>query len=487
MNLSSTYHNGQLVKPGDVIIEEIELESYNGFKTSLKGIFENFTIYEDIYSNCMSGSITLIDSMNLVRHFPIIGAETLTITYYTPFGDGDTVRLKFRTYKISVYVETSQQATMMVRIEFVSPHAIKSMQTKVAKSYNNMPVSSMVQEIYKEYLATDADKNILGAAAKGAVYGTMLGSPVPIIGNMVGAVVGGAIGAVTASLAEDKIPIKTVQETYDNRSFVIPYWNPLYTINWLAHRARAKSNPTYCDYVFFENSDGHHFVPLSTLKEAEISHTFTNYPAGQRSEDGSRMLDYEMRNVLTMTVEDITDKVKQQNLATFASRILTHDLTTKSFNNVEFSYDEGFVSVGSHVEKNRLLPIEKTDYTKATYSSMKFYPNTSYTAAGLEKIADPEDIILYRQSLLTQMDSINIILECHGDTHVKVGQVIEFITFGKESTKKTDKFEDDYLKGKYLVTAVRHVVTDRKHRMTLTISRDSFREPVADFKKPTLV
>ena len=84
MNLSSTYHNGQLVKPGDVIIEEIELESYNGFKTSLKGIFENFTIYEDIYSNCMSGSITLIDSMNLVRHFPIIGAEKLTITYYTP-------------------------------------------------------------------------------------------------------------------------------------------------------------------------------------------------------------------------------------------------------------------------------------------------------------------------------------------------------------------------------------------------------------------
>lgn len=477
------------LKPGDVFIDEIELESYTGFRTSLKGIFENFILYEDIYSNCMSGSITLIDSMNLVKHFPIIGAETLTITYKTPFGGAEPVSLKFRTYKISVYVETSQEATQMVRIEFVSPAAIKSMQTKISKSYRNMPVSMMVDEIYREYLAIDRDKRMLESTIKGAAYGAAIGSmvPIPIIGTAVGGLAGAAKGIISSALSDPKIPLTTLQPTLDLRTYVIPYWNPLYTINWLAHRARAVEDPTYCDYVFFENSDGFHFVSLSQLKKGEADVTFTNYPAGFRDQRGDRMFNAEWRNVFSMTVEDITDKIKQQNLATFGSTILTHDLTTKTFNVFEFDYDSKFQEVGTHIEPNPLLPRGKTDYSKSSLSALKYYPSSTYTADSLDRIADPEDTILYRQSLLTQMDSVNVILECHGDTQVKVGQMIELVTIGKESTKGADKFDDDYIKGRYLVTAIRHVVTDRNHRMTVTVSKDSFAEPIADFKKPTLV
>jgi hypothetical protein len=198
------------------------------------------------------------------------------------------------------------------------------------------------------------------------------------------------------------------------------------------------------------------------------------------------MLNAEMRNVFSMVVEDITDKIKQQNLGTFASTILTHDLTTKTYTNFQFDYDTKYFNVGSHVETNPLLPFQKTDYSKSPLSTLKFYPNNTYTMDGLVRIADPEETVLYRQSLLTQMDSINVILECHGDTNVKVGQVINFDTFGKESTKQNDKYEDDYLKGRYLITAIRHVVTDRNHRMTMTISRDSFSEPVSDYKQASL-
>lgn len=467
---------GGMFKPGDVVVDEIMLKSYTGFKTSLKGLFQNFVIYEDIYSNCMSGSITLIDSMNLVRHFPIIGAEELTIVYKTPFGNDRPVRLKFNTYKISVMVETQQQTTQMVRIEFISPHAIRSMQNKVSRSYRNMPVSRMVDEIYREYLASDMGD-----------YGAAISND--SVPSMVGAIVGSSnyYGQLASGFSDSKQTIQTLAETYDNRSYIIPYWNPLYAINWLCHRARARTNLTYCDYVFFENSDGHHFVPMSDLKTDQPRFKYTNYPAGFRSEDGNRMIEYELRNVFTMTVKDSTDKVKQQTLAMFASTMLTHDLTTKSFNTTAFDYDSKYEKIGSHVEKHRLLPLEKTDYGTATMSSLKYYPSTTYNMAGLEKTADHEETVLYRQSLLAQMNSINLILECHGDTNVKVGQVIEFETFGKESMKrKDDKFEDDYLKGKYLVTAIRHVINDRSHRMTMTISRDSLPEPLADFKKPTL-
>jgi len=479
-----------MVKPGDVVIDEITLKSYTGFTMSLKGIFQNFIVYEDIFSNCMSGSITLIDSMNIVKNFPIIGAETLTIIYRTPMGGGQPVKLVFRTYKISVLTETAQESAQMVRIEFVATQAIKSMQSKVSKSYRNMPVSKMVTNIFDEYLAVDNGENngLISAAAGGAAAGGLIGSmiPLPIAGGVAGAIVGGAVGLVREALDDDKIHLKTVTETFDTRSYVIPYWSPLYAINWLAHRARAKADTSMCDYVLFQNSDGHHFVPLSGLKTADVAFTYTNYPDGFRSEDGSRMLESELRNIHSLVVEDMTDKIKQQNLGMLASAIMTHDMTTKTWSTSQFKYDKSFMNDAAHLEKNPLIPMQKIDYTDSVESHTRFYPKSSYSMAGIAQVHDPEETVLLRQSLLNQMNSINLIVSCYGDTNVKVGQVINFRTIAKEATKKQDNYEDDYLKGRYLVTTVKHLVTDREHTMTMTLSRDSFAEPIADYKKAEL-
>lgn len=456
-----------LIKPGDVLIDEITLESYTGFKMSLRGIFDHFVIYEDIYSNCMSGEITLIESYDLVKHFPIIGAETLTISYKTPYDKTPPTVLKFRTYKVSLQLEAAQRNTQAIRIEFISPHAIKSMQTKISRSYKNRLISDIVTDIYREYLASDIDQAKFPEETR---LVDIPGKPTDIeLGN-----------------TDGKIPIKTVHITYDNRSYVIPYWTPLYTINWLCHRARAKTNSTHCDYVFFENSDGHHFVSLSELKTLPSSLEYTNYPIGSRNERGERPIEFEMRNVMGMTITNNSDRIKQQNLATFASTILTHDLTTKTFNSFNFEYDSTFNEVGSHLNKYRMLPQNKTDYGSSWMSVLKFYPNSTYTMAGLEKTADPSETILYRQSLLMQMNSFNVTIECWGDTNVKVGQTIDFTTPSKQSPKNTDKYEDDYVKGKYLITAIRHMVNEREHRMTMTITKDSFAEPLADFKNTEL-
>lgn len=478
-----------MMKPGDVIIDEITLRSYTGFTMNLKGLFQNFVVYEDLFSNYMSGSITLINSFNMVKNFPIIGAETLTIIYRTPMINSRPVKLTFRTYKISVLSETSQEATQMVRIEFVSHQAIKSMQKKVSKSFVNMKVSDMVRNIFNEYLAKDNGENngYMAAALRGGGVGAGVGSlAFPIVGTTVGGAIGALTGVVKELLDEDTIPIATSFETYDTRSYVIPFWNPLYAINWLAHRARAKVNTRMCDYVLFENSGGHHFVPISWLKTQSPIATYTNYPDGFRSESSSRMMESELRNVHQAIIEDMTDKIKQQAMGMLASSIMTHDLTTKTWNTTQFRYDTSFETDGAHLEKYPLVPSEKIDYTNSVESHIRFYPKSTYTMAGLVQVNEPEETVLVRQSLLNQINSINLIVDCYGDTNIRVGDVIEYIPISKESTKGQDVFEDDYLKGRYLVTTIKHVVTDREHRMTMTISRDSFAEPLADYKKAEL-
>jgi hypothetical protein len=415
----------------------------------------------------MSGEITLVESFDLVKHFPIIGAEILTITYKTPYDDLPPVVLTFRTYKVSLQLEAAQRETQAVRIEFISPHAIRSMQSKISKSYKNLVISEMVDRIYTDYLASDVNQGISSTQTKAV---EIPGKP----------------SNVGIARDDGKMPLRTAHTTYDVRSYVIPYWTPLYTINWLCHRSRSKFNTSYCDYVFYENSDGHHFASLSILKDEPSKFLYTNYPIASRNQKGQRPIEFEMRNILGMTITNNMDRIKQQNLATFASTILTHDLTTKTFNAVNFDYDSTFNQVGSHLNKHRVLPAGQTDYAGSPMSVLKFYPNSTYTAAGMEKVSDPAETILYRQSLLSQMNSSNVTLECWGDTNVKVGQTIDFTTVSKQSPKNTDNYEDDYIKGKYLVTAIRHFVSAKAHKMTLTITKDSYAEPLPDFKNSEL-
>lgn len=484
-----TVSSDAMTKPGDVVIDEITLESHTGFKMSLKGLFENFMIYEDMFSSCMSGSITLINSFNIVKNFPIIGAETLTIVYRTPMIGSKPVKLVFRTYKISVLSETSQESAQLVRVEFISHEAIKSMQTKISKSYKNMPVSKMVENIYDEYLAKDQSEQngILNSNVEGGGIAAMIGDSSQMrVGNIASAI-GSGFGLDTSEESGGKKKIKTLIGTYDFRSYVIPFMNPLQAINWLSFRARARINTSMCDYVFFENQDGHHFVPISWLKMQPPLFTYTNYPEGFRSNDGDRMMESELRNVLSMTVQTMSDKVKQQHLGLFASAIMTHDMTTKTWNTSQFRYDRSFGNDGYSLEKNPLVPLEKLDYTNAVESHIRFYPSNSYTMTGMVRINDPDEIILLRQSLLNQINAVNLILECFGDTNVAVGQVVDFKTISKESTTMQDKYEDDYLQGKYLITTIKHLVTDREHTMTMTLSRDSFSEPLAEVKKKELV
>lgn len=477
-------------KPGDVIIEDIILKSYNGFEMSLKGLFQSMTIYEDIFANYMSGSIVIIDSLNMAKNFPIIGAETLQITYYTPnyldqAKDHTPITLNFRTYKVSQYVETAQETATMLRLEFMSEQGIKSMQAKVSKAYTNMTISNMVVNIYDEYLASDNTdySGVVSAAVQG--FGAGLLSPFP------GSAIAGAAAAGSYAYVnrEDKIPMRTVTETFDTRSYVIPYWSPLYAINWLCHRSRELIDTRICDFVFFENSDGFHFAPITNLKKkgkvAGDYHVYTNYPEGFRSDESERMMVSEMRNVLSAKTQDYSDKVRQQALGMLASSIFTHDITTKRWSYDTFNYDDQFDPTMT-VEKNPLVPRGQNNYATAAQSHMKMYPNSTFTVKNGSTIHDPNETVLYRQSMLNQINSINLVVEAWGDTNVKAGDVIKYSIPSKENNKKLDKWEDDYVTGFYLVTAIRHLITTDRHTMTITMSRDSYSEPLADKKKAEL-
>lgn len=473
-------------KPGDVIIDSIMLKSYNGFQMDITGIFESITIFEDIYSNCMSGYINIIDSMNIAKNFPIIGDETLILIYRTPeFGDGiaehKPVSYVFKTYKVSVYApETGKENTGYLRLEFMSEQGIKSMRNKVSKSYTNMAVSDMVRGIYDEYLASDNSdytSMIVGAAAGAAV-----GALVPVVGMGIGAVAGASYAYISR---EDKIPMKTLVPTFDKRTYIIPYWNPFYAINWLCHRSRSSANTNMCDYVFYENADGFHFTPLSVLKTRFRDYAYSNVTPGYRSVTGERMLATEMRNFISVRVQTPMDNVKMQTLGMFSSSVMTFDATLKKWKRNFYEYSENFNQT-PHLNTNPVVSLNGNSYSNSPISHFRFYPDSSYVFKNSQSANDPDEIILLRQSLLNQTNCLNLVAEAYGDSNLRVGQVIRYNALSKDFNKNSDSFENDYLKGNYLITAIRHDITTLEHKMVLTLSRDSYDEPLADKKKAEL-
>lgn len=508
MTLANTVESsGEMsFKPGDVIIDEISLVSYTGFKMNLKGVFQNFVIYEDIFSDAMTGSLTIIDSYNLVKNFPIIGAEVLVVSFRTPLYTATPKRLVFRTYNISLLTETAQEATQLVKVEFVSHKAIKNIQTKVSKSFVNQSVSKMVENIYNEYLATSIKENLgslnseidkeLPHESSLSVQSGNLDTSLTLSRTRSDADLISSEVQSTDLIASDDyrkstnqsgtIPLQSLMETFDKRTYVIPYTSPFGAIRWLSSRARAKVDTTMCDYVFFENSNGHHFVPLSHLKKLPAKCTYLKVPKGFRTKDDQRDLETEMRNVLSVSVEKMTDNIDQQIKGMLASSMITHDMTTKTWGAYQYRYDSGFEYGGSHLQKNPLFPSYKVDYTAAVNSCTFVSPKSSYTMSGMVNNNDPEETVLLRRSLLLQTEAVNLLIECWGDSNLVVGDVIEYRPVSKESTKMLDSFEDDYMKGRYLITAIRHQITDREHRMTMTISKDSHEEPLAVKKNKDL-
>ena len=62
-----------LTGPGDFIIEELKLVTTTGLVVDLIGSVMGLTLFEDIFSMTVSGTIAIADSVNLTSYGPLLG------------------------------------------------------------------------------------------------------------------------------------------------------------------------------------------------------------------------------------------------------------------------------------------------------------------------------------------------------------------------------------------------------------------------------
>lgn len=442
----------EFLNPGEVNIEKIEIETITGELLNIIDITNEFNIYEDIFNNGVTGNVVLVDSVNVFNMGPIIGQETLRIKFKTPVVDPDPIKeYTFQIYKISKR-ELKNDRTQVYVLHFASIATIKNSLMKISKSFQGQ-ISNMVNEIAFESEFLDSTVN-------------------------------------------------TVLATRGSHKYVIPYWSPFKTINWLARRAITQESED-TNFVFYEtlattgnavNGTEFNFVPLGHLYQKppkdEFKYHFNPINRTQR-ETGKEQL-YPDVNAAYYTINEYEilpsmDTLQAIRDGMWASRLISYDITTKKINLTSFNYLEHFRDsqtrnlLDDSRQDNPLIPDKANpagfQYTDFPDSHIRRYDVQTQHQQNILNNQKPEEWLLQRQSTLKQLKMHRLRCVVPGNSLLRVGERMNlFLPSPGQDAESGD--EDFLVSGNYLITSLRHIVKKNKYFSVMELAKTSFHNPI---------
>lgn len=398
--------------------------------------------FEDIYNNTISGSVVITDAVGLINFASLNGTEFINIRFLKSDDLKISIDRNFRVFAISDRRFDSANNNEIYKIEFCSEEYIVSEQYRVSKSYKNTSITKIVSDITLNYLGIGKDNN------------------------------------------SKFISIDETLGTYD---FVLPNKKPIETINWLANYAIPKNYPNGADILFFENRIGYFFTSLQNLFRTDAVLTFYYNPKNVEGDVYSKMT-----NVLTFELLSHVNTLDAVNSGTFANRTITIDLLRRKKHVYDFNYNEYFknsISLNSSpVTNNYKNTMGKSLYDSPSkdmeagalrYSVSNFNQQdggdyTKNKPGTVQKDFNIEKTISNRVAQLSLSNYTKLKITVPGNSAIFAGMCINFFTYGMQQLNPNQKRPlDPYLSGKYLITAVRHIISPASYICVLEICKDS--------------
>ena len=197
----------------DIVLKNLSIIlKGNGTETNLNGGLITLNIYEDIFSNFLTGKINVVDTHDLQKNFPLIGNENLEITYASSNDDSPKL-LNFKIYKLDSdpKVTTSFEHQKIITLYFCSKEMITNSSIAISKKFDGKP-NSIVKDLVKNNL-------------------------------------------------KSKKKINTDSVT-NKIKYVSNFWKFSKNLNYIYKNSLVNDNP---DLLFFENPEGFHFKSLNNL------------------------------------------------------------------------------------------------------------------------------------------------------------------------------------------------------------------------------
>ena len=410
-------------------LTSLYMESESGGKVDLKPLYQTISFVEDMSKVALSGSVLIKDAVNLFDSFPISGYEKIHITFRTPGIESDFIKKSFDVTEITDRVKAANERAEVYRIKFVSPAVLANKSKKISKSFTGK-ISDIAKKIYSEYI-------------------------------------GGELSA---------------QETKNEQRYVVPRWSPFKAIEWLSQRAIPAKKSPETNYMFFENLDGHQFVTISELCDQDPAMSYFSVPTKVR-EPGERSTENFARlfsNVKNYRVLKTNQKLKEFMDGAYSSVLYVHDVTTKQWGRFVYDYNEDEDSV-RRVSKEKLTK-NKDKYTENP--AVVFNLTTKQTGLMGKDYPDVQNHEEWLQRAGSQrilLDSVKVKITVSGNSRLRIGDVVELFVPKTGSVKKSDtEWYDPYYSGRYLVTTLRHTITQDGYTNTMLLSKNGYETGIPD-------
>jgi hypothetical protein len=413
----------RIIKAGDVNIDIIQITTAQGFYQNVTDQVMGLQLFEDLFSPFLTGTLEIVDTLDLMNVFPFNGEEYLEMKILTPTMEKGNVDAKFYIYKMTNRVMTGDRSTVYT-LHFISVEALTDLNTKISKTFTGK-CSDIAQRLF-------TDK--------------------------------------THGLNSTKKYV--IEETKNSTKYISNFWSPIKNLNNVVEKSINLNNQS--SYVFYENRYGFNFVSLETLYTAPIFQEFV-YDTYIRDKSNNnqyqtiRNVTEDYKRIREINIPTAYDYIERVQSGMYGSRMYTHDLTSKLYANKTYNMLDKFADQ-KHLNKYPLASNKAVYSYNAMMIKMPKYHN-NFADFGDSTNANS---IQNRISLMAQINGNKIEVIVPGRLDYTVGLRVNLTLYKIEPSNKSDtKIKDEMLSGSYLISAINHYINKNMHQCTFELIKES--------------
>lgn len=445
-----------LAGEGGVVIEAAYITK-TGIDYDVTNFMVSCVLFEDIYSNFLTGNATLIDAASLITKIIPYGGEMFTIAFRTR-QSSVVIKKSFNITSVKDRGPTNTDREQAYTVHFTSVENVANNNVTISKKLRGR-TDQLVEKLFLDNLSFP--RTVKGEETIGKTPFVITGGP-----------------HITST------------------SFIPSFWSPVKCINWIATFAQgSKGNAP--NYLFFETNKSFMFASIEDLiaiqrDSNQIFATYLYSPSRYTIQNPSEFsyqfpeISRGYQLVRKISVFDMFDTMEGQDRGLYGSTLQTFDLFFKEQR--RFPYDHGrgyskfnhmqdYTMVGSRV--NRGTKKNTRPFGAGIFNgteSKRLFRTKQYAAFPEVPDKTYQTWLSQRNSLLSQLAQQKIVIEVAGRSDVEVGKLVNFL-YPKMTT--SDRFEvDPFVSGLYMITAVKHGITRQEYTMTLELTKDSLMEPL---------
>ena len=432
----------------DYNLKEITIYTTSSGKLDLIPYIVELNYFEDIYNCSVSGKIVLSEAFGVVRRNYLTGSELLIITFGSAFG-GTPITKSFAIFSVSDRSFDIGNNFETYIINFGTDDLMISERYKISKSYPKTKISDIVTDILERKLKT--------------------GTPYEI------------------------------QPTTGVYDFVISNKKIFHAVNWLAQYALPDYANSGADMLFFENNEGYKFKSLQSLYKQSPVYEYSYNPKNVNlSTSTVSKLESQRKNILSLEVLKNFDMLDSIFKGSYSNRLIHIDTITRKKGTQDFNYEKYF-NPSSSLNNTQVLEGNASTYVDRFGKKLSempdgvsggFIPAVSRVMVSNsernkeEYINDKNGVVAndffiqkYLPNRIAQLSLLNYVkikIIVPGNSDILAGTTLNINILSSDYDSQTNlRKQDEYLSGKYLVTAVRHIINPSRYTTVVELAKDS--------------